>query len=132
MPSSTSYRGSGDAQESRRALALWAGVLTGPVALLLVLQVNYVLSYVSCETKQTWFLHVVTASGALLAAAAGFWAWRAGGGGDVPEPVTPRRSEATRAVRRRWMANLAVGMSLWFIIVMLSMSVPPAVLRMCQ
>jgi hypothetical protein len=30
------------------------------------------------------------------------------------------------------MANLAVGMSLWFIIVMLAMSVPPAVLRMCQ
>jgi hypothetical protein len=91
------------------------------------------LSYVACETRQTWFLHVVTAAAVILTAAAGVWAWRAGQGpADLPEPLTPPVSPETCDARARWMAHAAVASTVWFIIVMLSMSVPIAILQPCQ
>ena len=80
MRSSTSSPDWRDAHDRRRVLALWAGVLTGPLAMLTLLQVNYVLSYVACETRQTWFLHLGTVVAVALVGAAGAWAWQAGRG----------------------------------------------------
>jgi hypothetical protein len=114
-------------------LALWTGGLAGPVMMLVLLQVNYVMSYVACETKQTWFLHAATGVAALLVAAAGAWAWQAGRGPLAPadarsNPIGPGTCEG----RTRWMAYFAVGASIWFIIVILAMSLPVVVLETCQ
>ncbi len=67
MVSSTSHRAWHD---PRRERALWTGVLAGPIVFLVLLQTNYVLAYVACETRQTWFLHLATAAAVLLVAAA--------------------------------------------------------------
>ena len=101
--------------------------------MLVLLQVNYVMSYVACETRHTWFLHAATGVAALLVAAAGAWAWQAGRGPMAPadarsEPISPGTCEG----RTRWMAYFAVGASIWFINVILSMSVPVVVLKTCQ
>ena len=133
MPSSTSSLVSPDHHDRWRVLALWTGGLTGPLMMLLLLQVNYVMSYVACETRHTWFLHAATGVAALLVAASGAWAWQAGRG---PMAAADARSEpispATCEGRTRWMAYFAVGTSIWFIIVILSMSLPVVVLKTCQ
>jgi hypothetical protein len=114
-------------------LALWTGVLAGPIVMLVLLQTNYVLSYVACETRQTWFLHATTGAAALLVGAAGAWAWQAGRGPMAPaDAQTPPLSPETCLGRTRWMAYLALASSIWFIIVILSMSVPVIVLETCQ
>jgi hypothetical protein len=133
MPSSTSSPAWRDAHDRRRVLALWTGVLAGPTVMLVLLQVNYVLSYVACETRQTWFLHLGTVIAVALVAAAGAWAWRAGRGPvDLPEPLSHPISPETADTRARWMAHFAVAMSAWFILVMIAMSVPVVVLNTCQ
>ena len=133
MRSSTSHHGFRDAHDRTRVLALWTGVLAGPLVWLALLQTNYVLSYVACETRQTWFLHLATALSVALVGAAGAWAWRAGHGPtDLPEPLTPPVSHETCDTRVRWMAYFAAASSVWFIIVIVAMSVPVLVLRTCQ
>jgi len=133
MPSSTSPPGSRDAHDRTRVFALWLGVLAGPVLTLILLQTNYVMSYVACESRQTWFLHLATAVAAALVTATGAWAWCAGHGpAHLPEPSTPPVSPETCDARMRWMAHVAAASSLWFLIVIFSMSVPVVVLRPCQ
>jgi hypothetical protein len=114
-------------------VALWTGVLAAPILTLILLQTNYVLSYVSCETRQTWFLHATTAIAVLLAAAAGLWGWRAGRGPlPAAEEQTAPISPETCNARARWMSRAAVASTIWFIVVMLSMSIPVLVLKTCQ
>jgi hypothetical protein len=133
MPSSTLRPGLRDAHESRRVLALWTGLLAGPIVWLVLLEWQYVASYVACESRATWFLHVATIVSVGLVAGAGLWAWRVGGGpADLPEPPTQPVSAETRDVRTRWMAHAAVASSAWFIIVILAMEIPILVLRTCQ
>ena len=133
MSSSTSSLGSRSHGERRRLLALWVGSLAGPVVMLGLLQTNYVLSYVACEARQTWFLHAATGVAALLVATAGAWAWQAGRGPmEGTDAEAPPLSAATSEARARWMAWFAVAISAWFIVVILSMSVPVVVLRTCQ
>jgi hypothetical protein len=133
MRSSTSSLASRDHHDRLRVLALWTGALAGPVVMLVLLQTNYVLSYVACERKQTWFIHAATVLAALIVAVAGGWAWRAGGGPMAPaDAETPPLSEGTSHGRTRWMAYFALTTSIWFVIVILSMLLPVAVLETCQ
>lgn len=133
MPSSTSHRGSGEAHERWRLFALWTGVLAGPLVWLMLLEWNYVLSYVACETRQTWFLHAPTLVAVGLVAAAGVWGWTAGWQPrDLPEPPSPPISAETCNSRAQWMAVYGAAISAWFIIVILAMEVPVIVLRTCQ
>jgi len=117
--------------EPRRAAALWTGLLAGPIVWLALLEAIYVMSYVSCETRQKWFLHVaVAASVAIVAGAAGL-AWKYGPPQDT-EDRTPPVTRSTAEIRARWMALAGVGLSLWFIVVILAMEIPIAVLKICQ
>ena len=117
MPSSTSHPASREAHDPRREIALWTGVLAGPVLWLTLLEVTYVMSYVSCETRSTWFLHLATFVATALAAAAGLWGWSAGQGANE---------------RARWMALVSLTSTIWFILVILSIEIPVIVLRTCQ
>ena len=130
MASSTSRPVS---HERWRIAALWAGLLTGPIVWLALLEWNYVSAYVACETGSTWFMHLATGIALLLVAAAGYAAWRASYGDMLaPETLTPPLSDETRRQRSRWMSLAGVAFSLWFIIVILAMEIPIIVLRECQ
>ena len=130
MPSSTSDRAS---HERGRLAALWTGILAGPIVWLVLLEVNYVLSYVACETRQRWFLHLATVIAIALVAASGLWAWRARM--DDPfasEELSPPLSEKTSSQRVAWMAATAAGFSIWFIILIIATHIPVVVLKVCQ
>lgn len=133
MPSSTSHPGFREAHERRRVFALWTGVLAGPLVWLMLLETNYVLSYVACETRQTWFMHLAALISIALVAAAGAWAWQAGQGPrDLPESLTAPVSPETCDARMRWMGHIAVASSVWFIIVIIATEIPVVVLKPCQ
>jgi hypothetical protein len=117
--------------EPARIAALWAGLLAGPVVWLALLEVNFVLSYVSCEVRQKWFLHAAVGIAVLLVASAGYVAWRSGPPEDREER-TPPVTRATAEVRARWMAAGALGLSLAFIVFILAMEIPILVLKTCQ
>jgi hypothetical protein len=117
--------------EPWRNAALWTGLLAGPIVFLTLLEAVYVMSYVSCETRHTWFLHVAVLTAAILVAAAAWTAWRCG----PPEDAQPRTAPVTRATaeaRARWMALAGVGLSIWFILAIVAMEIPIVVLKTCQ
>jgi hypothetical protein len=130
MASSTSRPVS---HEPRRSLALWVGLLAGPVVWLSLLQTNYILAYVACETRHTWFMHLATGIAVVLVAAAGFGAWRASDGSIMrEEEQSAPLTDETHRQRARWMAFGGVAFSAWFILVILAMEIPIIVLQECQ
>jgi hypothetical protein len=119
--------------ERWRLAALWAGLLTGPIVWLALLELNYVLAYVACETRSTWFMHSAIGAAVLLVAGAGYAAWAASYGHILADETrTLPLSDETRVQRSRWMSLAGVAFSLWFILVILAMEVPLVMLRECQ
>jgi hypothetical protein len=117
MPSSISHHGLVEASHPLRAVALWSGLLAGPVVWLMLLEANYALSYLACATHQTWFLQALTVFASIAVAACGWWGWQTG---------------ATSANdRERWMARAGAGMSVFFLLVIASFEVPLIVVRPC-
>jgi hypothetical protein len=114
-----------------RTAALWAGVLTGPIVWLVLLEVNYVLTYVACETGHKWFMHTAVLVALALVATAGYLAW-VNGPPDDPEISTPPVTRETAEQRARWMALYGVVSSIWFFIVILANEIPILVLRACE
>lgn len=130
MPASTSRPVS---HERWRLVAVWAGLLAGPLVWLVLLQTNYVLAYVACEVQHTWFMHLTTALAVLVVAAAGYATWRASFGDLMAdETLTDPLSDETRRQRSRWMSLAGVAFSAWFILVILAMEIPIVVLKECQ
>jgi hypothetical protein len=128
MPSSTLDRGSLD--WGPRLAALWIGVLAGPVAWAALLETNYVLSYVACEQRHTWMLHLATAAALGLIALAAYAAWRAAPplGSDETPSVDPSE---TALLRARFMAIGGLGLSGFFAVVIIATEIPALVLQPC-
>jgi hypothetical protein len=132
MRSSTLHRGS-PSRHRRRVAVLWAGLLAGPLIFLAVLQANYVLSYVACETRQTWFLHAVTLAGVLLVAVVGWRSWAIGvAGAPLQSPSDGELGPSTSKSRAVWMGYAGAGLNAWFAVAIASMDIPVLVLRTCQ
>src|SRR4051812_14014552 len=66
MRSSTLDRASLDSPP--RLTARWVGVLAGPLVWATLLETNYALSYVACEQRHNWMLHLVTVAAVALVA----------------------------------------------------------------
>ena len=128
MPSSTSPRAWHDVW---RELALWTGVLTGPVVFLVALEISYVLSYVACEVRRTWFIHAAIAIAAILVAASGWLAWTHGPAYSDRRPTPPATPETTEN-RARWMSIAGVLTAAWFTLALLAFEVPVIMLRPCS
>ncbi len=125
--------------ERWRLAAQWFGLLGGPLTYLLLLQTVYTLSYVACETRSTWFLHVSTVVALIIVGMAGLLGWRAASENPIimehPETPEPRSLATTDEVRRQrstWMGMMAAGSSGLFILLILSLEFPILVLPECQ
>lgn len=129
MRSSTLDRGSLD--WGPRLAALWLGILAGPLAWSSLLEVNYAMSYVACEARHNWMLHLASALALLLIAASAYVAWRAAPPlGDVEEPsLSP---EKTAVVRARFMAIGGLAMCAFFFIVVVATEIPVLILPPCS
>ena len=128
MPSSTLDRGSLD--WGWRLAALWTGVLAGPVVWAALLETNYALSYVACEQRHTWMLHLSTAVAILLIALAALWLARAAPPpGEESEPSIDPRD--TAVLRARFMVAGGLALCVWFTLVILATEIPVIVLHPC-
>jgi hypothetical protein len=99
----------------RGILSLWFGVLAGPVAALVCLEVAYMAVPWACRTHAVLPLHLVPLLTGLLALAAGLVArrdWRA------TERGWPDDSEGVLS-RSRFMAALGVGLSAFSLLVII-------------
>jgi hypothetical protein len=114
-----------------RTAALCVGVLTGPIVWLTMLEVNYLLNYVVCETGHKWFMHAAVVVALALVWVAGYFSWIYGPPDD-PEIDTPPVTRETSEQRARWMALYGVASAIWFTIVILANEIPILVLRACE
>jgi hypothetical protein len=116
-----------------RATALWIGLLAGPAVWLVLLETNYVLSYVACGQRQTWMLHLAAAVALLLVAGAAAAAWRAAppAGGDGPGGGASTDPARTRVIRARFQAVAGLVLCIWFAVVIVATDIPVLVLRPC-
>lgn len=130
MPSSILHRASREPRERRRDLILWLGVLAGPVVWLTMLETNYVLSYVACELRQTWFLHAATVVSLALVGVAGA-ASLAEAKRERGAPHALTKAHMRSDTRTIWMAWAGVAMSAWFAIVIVVTELPVMILPPC-
>jgi hypothetical protein len=129
MPSSTLDRASLDS--GPRLLALWIGILAGPLAWAAQLETNYALSYVACEQRHSWMLHLASAIALALIAVAAWTTWRAA------PPLGPVEHSSTdpaetALVRARFMASGGLALCAFFFIVVMATEVPALVLQPCS
>jgi hypothetical protein len=120
-----------DTGERRRHLALWTGLLAPPLVWLMLLETNYVLAYEACGDHEKWFLHVAVVVSLGIGMAAGVAAWRWGPPRDEQERSDPWTIR-TREIRATWMSAAAVGLTVWFLLVIAAMAIPAAVLHSCD
>jgi hypothetical protein len=109
---------------------MWIGVLAGPVVWATLLETNYVLSYVACEQRHTWMLHLATvvAVGLIALAALGLWRARPPGSDDGEPSIDPRE---TAVMRSRFMVVGGLALCAWFTLVILATAIPAIVLKPC-
>jgi hypothetical protein len=122
MPSSTLPHAS--SSRGPRLAASWAGLAAGPLAWAALLEVNYVLSYVACEQRHTWMLHLGTASALALVALGALAAWWA-------RPSHDGSLSSTAEARARFMTTGGLALCAGFALVILATEVPALVLHPC-
>lgn len=109
-------------------MALWLGVLAGPAAWFLHLNISYSLVRLVCSSGHGWLLHLTTIA-TLLLAAAGLWvAWRSWNRVAQPE-VTKRPAMLERT---RFIALAGIGLSGFFLLVILLAWIPEFLLHPCS
>lgn len=112
----------------KRDIALWTGVLAGPIVWLCSFEANYALAPWACIFQAKLALYLISIAALVLCGASGMLAWRqwnelgrewpGGGGGALP--------------RSRIMAIGGVLMSAMFFLVVLAQAIPEVVLESCQ
>jgi hypothetical protein len=128
MPSSTLRHGS--FSWGTRLAALWFGILAGPLAWAALLQTNYVLSYVACEQRHTWMLHLSAVVALALIAAGALASWGAAPGHGPDDAPSADPADAT-VLRARFMATGGLVLCAWFALVILATEIPAILLHPC-
>ena len=104
---------------------IWIGLLGAPLAFAFLLSVNYALVPWACAAQRGSVLHGLSAVAFALAAFTSWRAWRALR--QAPEGEGDRTAE-----RRRFLAEAAVLLSVYFLIVIVALEVPNLILEPCS
>jgi len=106
----------------------WIGVLGGPLAWLLFLQVNYMLVPSACLSQNKTVLGIVTVVAFFGAVTSTFAAWRAW----HQAGATAHTEEGGAIGRSRFMAVSGIGLSGLFAVVVLASAIPIIFLGACD
>jgi hypothetical protein len=115
-------------REGPGALALWWGVLAGPIAFALDETLSYATVQHSCSTGAHGIEHFYTAMGILISlsgVAAAQWCYRR-----IPNSVSLEHGSTES--RSRWMAIYGTAGSLVFILVIIALSIPKWAMSPCD
>ena len=105
-------------------MASWSGLAAGPLAWAALLEVNYVLSYVACERRETWMLHLAAAMAMTIVGGGAWAAWSAA-------PPLRGATSAAGEGRVRFMAIGGLALCAWFAVVIIATEIPVLVLHPC-
>jgi hypothetical protein len=105
---------------------LWAGVLVGPTAMLLQLEINYALVHWVCGSGQKWPLHLVSLLALLVTLVAGMLSFR------VLQRVSAEEDAGGPVARSRFMAMVGVLISLLMIGVIVALWLPVFIHNPCE
>lgn len=106
-------------------------MLAGPLTWAVLLEFNYAMSYVACEQRHSWILHVATVCALSLIAMGALLAWRASpslGYHELPS-IDPAE---TAVLRARFMAIGGLALCGFFFLVVLATEIPVLVLPPCS
>jgi hypothetical protein len=109
-------------------LMLWAGLLAGPIAFLLQLQINYALIPWVCATGHRFVLHLVSVAAflsVLIGSLIAWLAWRRMAG-EMPDESAGAHS------RSRFMAVLGLLTGTLFLLLIIAQEIPNFVLNPCE
>jgi hypothetical protein len=107
---------------------LWFGILAGPLAFLLNLQLSYMLVQPVCVTAHHLVLHLVPVGALLLTVSGGVSAWR-----NWRRTGQAESSEAGGVLpRSRFLAGVGLLTSGLFIVVIVAQWLPNFILALCQ
>ena len=109
-------------------LALWTGVLAGPVVWLFSFQANFTLAPWACEFNTKVALFLVTIAALLLVAGSGLLAWREW---SALGRVSPDDTAGAMG-RSRIMALGGVLLSAMFFLVIVAQAIPELILEACE
>lgn len=111
-----------------RNLALWAGILVGPIVWLISFEANYALAPWACIKQGKLSLYVISIIALLISAGSGLLAWR-----EWKELAREFLAEGGGALARsRVMALAGMLMSAMFCLVIVAQAVPELVLAACE
>ena len=117
-----------EATSSSVSFALWVGVLAGPLAFLLQLQINYALVPWACTTGRTFVLHLVSCVALLMVSITAVIAWRIRG-----RIKREKRDESASSVSRpQFMAEMGLSTSILFLLIIIAQEIPNIVMHPCQ
>ena len=112
----------------KRDVALWTGVLAGPIAWLTSFQANFALAPAACALQAKLVLYAISVVALLVTAAAGVVAWQQWTGAGKEWPGQGGDTTA----RVRIMAIGGVLLSSTFFIVILAQAIPEVILAPCE
>ncbi len=108
--------------------ALWYGLLAGPIAFMMQMQLQFMLVPWTCSIGSQWWLHLVTIVALVFPISAGFIAWRmwtAAGMGSEDE-------QGGQIGRTRAMGLAGIILSGMFGVAMIADLIPSLILGACQ
>ncbi len=110
-----------------RNLALWSGVLLGPVAWLAAFETDFALAPWACASRSKSLLYAVWLVALTITAGAGITAWRQWRalGGEAP-------GDGGAVSRERLMAMSGVLLSGLMFLVIVAQAIPAVILEACQ
>lgn len=115
------------ARTGENRLALWYGILIGPLALAWCEGSNYVIAQHACSTGHFYVFNIISAIAFLFALSGAWLAW------SEFQKVGPGSENGGTPHDRSWfMAILGIASSLGFVLAIIAMSVPHFILSPCD
>ena len=105
---------------------LWAGVLVGPLAALLQLQINYALVLWACSHSSSWPLHLVSFLALVLTIIAGLLSFR------LWQRSTATEDGAGPVARSRLMSGLGIAISVVMVLLIIAQWIPIFIHDPCE